>query len=351
MKNGEGNAILGTMSSASGRHDGATSCGLRRNGAGKRVGPVEAAIAWAFCEELPKVPRADGPLPMAGGWDRTGRYAELLSLVDLYGVNRYGVVPDFAADRWPSPDAIAIADAVAGLDEAELELPEDWRPAPELDGFGGLGAMAVSAAWRRMTRTDGGRQVLRIRPSHLVIRAAVLGPRLDAMELCGVAERFEAHGNGEAKWFVERTVDVVVGAWPDGSDRTEARTVEQNGWNSRQRRPMPDAYRKTYLDPDPVPTIIARAEHEIWLSALEMVHADLTGKLETVELLPSTVPPAPWIDRPATARILPDLVIERHLKEEANAARRDAFRARFPRWFANLRRLADEGEPAVDMRP
>lgn len=344
MKNGEGNRVLGTMSAAAG-------VGLRRNGAGKRVGPVEAVIAWAFREELPKVPRADGPSPMAGGWDRTGRFAELLSLVDLYGVNRYGVVPDFAADRWPAPDAMAIAEAVSGLDEAELEMPEDWRPAPELDGFGGLGSRAVSEAWRRMTRIESGRQVLRVRPSHLVIRAAVLGPRLDAMELGDVVERFEAHGNGEAKWFVEKTVDVVVGAWPDGSDRTEARTVEQNGWNSRQRRPMPGAYRKTFLDPDPIPTIIARAEHEIWMSALEMVRCQLGGRLSDVEMLPGAIPVAPWIGTLREARILPDLVIERHLAAEAAARKQEAFRARFPRWFANLRRLSGGQEPAVDMRP
>jgi len=335
MKNGEGNAILGTMSRYA--------MPLGRNREGKLSGPVETVVAWAFREELPKMPRrADGPMAMAGGWDRTGRFAELLSLVDRFGVNQYGIVPDFSADRWPTADALAIADAVAAVDDAwfcDLQ-PEDWHPAPELDCFGGLGAMAVSAAWRRMTKTEGERQVLRVRPSHLVIRAAVLGPRLDAMELGDVVERFEAHGNGEAKWFVEKTVDVVVGALPDGSDRTEARTVEQNGWNSRQRRPLPGAYRKTFLDPDPVPTIIARAEHEIWLSALEMVRCQLGGRLSDVEMLPSAIPVAPWIGTLREARILPDLVIERHLAAEAAARKQEAFRARFPRWFANLRRLS-----------
>lgn len=344
MKNGEGNRVLGTMSR--------NTAPLGRNRDGKLSGPVETVVAWAFREELPKMPRrADGPLPMAGGWDRAGRFAELLSLVDLFGVNQYGVVPDFSADRWPSKDALAIADAVAAVDDAELEMPEDWHPAPELDRFGGIGAMAVSTAWRRMTRMEEGRQVLRVRPSHLVIRAAVLGARTDATVLDDVVERFEVHGNGEQKWFVDKTVDVIVGAWPDGSDRTEPRVVEQNGWNSKQRRPLPGAYRKPYLDPDPVPTIIARAEHEIWLSALEMVRCQLAGRLSDVEMLPSAMPVAPWIDMHPEARILPDLVIERHLAAQAASRRQEAFRARFPRWFANLKRIAGNQDHAVDMRP
>ncbi len=333
IKSGDGNVFLGTIPRY-GRP-------LARRPDGKRAGPVEDVIAWAFREELPKMPKRDaGPAGMAAGWNKTSRYGELLSLVDLYGVNQYGVVPDFSSERWPSADALAIADAVAALDDAELEMPEDWSPAPELDVFAGLGGKAISEAWRRMTRTDDGRQVLRSRPSELIIRAAVLGPKLSDMALEGTAQRYESHGNGKAKWFIQTTMDVIVGSNRDGSDITEPTLVEVNGWNSKHQRPLPGAYRKPYLDPDPVPVIIARAEYEIWLSALVLIQEQLAGRLETVEMLPSSMTPAPWMNAQAVSRVLPDLVAEHRIAAEAAQTRREAFRARFPRWFANLERLA-----------
>lgn len=334
MKNWVANEDFGSIAST--RRD------LRRNAAGKRSGPVEDVIAWAWRDELPKMPRKqEGPMAMAGGWDRTGCFAELLSLVDLYGVNQYGAVPDFSADAWPCRDAQLIGAAVMALDDCVLELPEDWRPAPELDAFGGLGAKAVSDAWRRMTVDHGdGRMTLRLKPSELIIRRAVMGWDADEMIIDGTEQRFDAWPNGEAKWFVRKTVDVIVGGDGNGNDITEPQDVELNGWNSKSRRPMPDAYRKPYLDPNPVNAIIARAEHEIWLSALAGLHDELVDQMEDIAMLPSAIPAQPWQSPPKPARVLPDLVAcEAYARAETDA-RRDAFAARFPRWFKRLEEQA-----------
>ncbi|TGQ69529.1 hypothetical protein EN829_014970 [Mesorhizobium sp. M00.F.Ca.ET.186.01.1.1] len=308
---------------------------LQRGASGKRGGPVESVIAWAWREELPKVPRRmDGPMQMAGGWDKAGRFAEMLSLVDAFGVNQYGAVPDFSADSWPCEDAQVIGDAVMALDGYALELPEDWRPAPELDRFGGLGAKAVSEAWRRMTHEDGqGRVMLRLKPSELVIRRAVMGWDADGMKLEDVSQGFEVYGNGQEKWFVAKTVDTIVGANPDGSDRTVPQTVELNGWNSKSRRPYPDAYRKPLLDPDPVDAIIARAEHEIWLSALAMVFEDVAHRMQDVVMLPSAIPAAPWLTPMPSARVLPDLVGNAVLLKAQQDQADAAMARRFPSWF------------------
>jgi hypothetical protein len=309
---------------------------LNRNAAGKRSGPVEDVIAWAWRDELPKVPkRQDGPMSMAGGWDRTGRFAELLSLVDLFGVNQFGAVPDFSAESWPCEDAQLIGGAVMALDDYALELPDDWHPAPELDRFGGLGVKALSEAWRRMTFTDGqGKLMLRLKPSELIIRRAVMGWDDPAsMTIEGVEQRFEASANGKEKWFVSQMVDTIVGGNADGSDRTVQQQVELNGWNSKQHRPLPGAYRKPYLDPDPVNAIIARAEHEIWMSALAMVFEAVSGQMKDVAMLATAIAPAPWLQATAPSRVLPDLVGNAALLKAQQEKADALLAARFPRWF------------------
>jgi hypothetical protein len=307
---------------------------LRRNAAGKRFGPIEDVIAWAWRDELPKVPkRQDGPMQMAGAWDRTGRFAELLSLVDLYGVNQFGAVPDFTADSWPCEDAQLIGGAVMALDEYVLDLPEDWRPAPELDRFGGLGAKALSEAWRRMTRDDGqGRLSLRLKPSELIIRRAVMGWDAEAMKLDDTTQEIERHGNGKPRYFMQATQHQLTGRKVDGEDETVSRLIEVNGVDKKG-APLPGAYTKPFLDPNPVHAIIARAEHEIWISALAMVFDAVGSQMRDVEVLPTSLPVAPWLHDAPMPRVLPDLVGDAVLMKEQQARADALMKARFPRWF------------------
>lgn len=317
---------------------------VRRAADGRRTGAIEDVIAWAWREELPKAPvKASGPRDFTPAWDKTGRFGELLSLVDLHGVNQWGAVPDFSADSWPHADAVAIGDAVVALDAYALELPEDWRPAPELDAFGGLGAKAVADAFRRMTRDDGkGNLTLRLKPSELVVRFAVLGVDVEAMRLDDVEQAFVSHPNGKARWFVASTVDTIVGVNADGSDRTAPETVELNGWDERRRTPKPGAYRKPLLDPDPVAAIIARAEYEIWLSALESVREAVAGRLSDTTALPARAATTPWLATVTQPRILPDHLAEARNEAERKARIDVAVRSRFRRW---LRRVEINGNP------
>lgn len=315
---------------------------MPRNAAGKRAGPVEDVIAWAWREELPKMPkRPAGPEALRGGWDKTGRYGEYLSLVDLFGVNRFGCVPDFSAESWPCADAVVIGEAVAALDQTTLEMPEDWRPAPELDQFGGLGAKAVSDAWRRMTQqNEAGETVLRLKPSELIVRHVVLGIDADALALDAVTLETERWQNGKERWFIRQVQDRLTGRMVDGVDETVPVTFEANGVNGKG-TPLPGAYRKHYLDPDPVPVIIARAEYEILVSALGMVFDLVAGRMEDVVMLPSRMEAEPWgADARQPARVLADLKAERRAADMEREARRDAFARRFPRWFRNLERMA-----------
>ncbi len=308
---------------------------LPRNATGKRYGPVEDVIAWAWREELPKTgPHLNGPMPYGSSWAKTDRFAEYLTLVDSYGI-----VPDFSAGEWPHHDAVLIGGAVMALDELVLELPEDWRPAPELDAFGGLGAKAVSDAWRRMTiEREGGVMSLRLKPSELIIRRAIMGYDTEAMKIDDVEKRHESYGSGKDKWFVRRYQTVLEGINPDGTERTAIVSVEADGWSSRTRRPLPNAYRKPFLDPDPVAAIIARAEHEIWLSALSLVVADVSAQLDDVVIMPSSIPAAPWLVED-NARSLPDLITAARLDREEKERKEAALAARFPRWFRQFHKI------------
>lgn len=322
---------------------------LMRNSAGKLTGPVEDVIAWAWRDELPKFPKArpSGPASYGNAWNKTARYAEYMSLVELYGVNQYGCVPDFSASEWPHPDAVTVAEAVQALDDAVLEMPEHWQPAPELDEFGGLAVKVVSVAWRTMTRNDlAGGTVLRTKPSDLVIYRAVMGSDMGGMAIEGVEQKFEASANGQERWFVRRIVDTIVGVNPDGSDRTEPREVEMDGRSPKTHRPTPGAYRKPYLDPDPIDAIVARAEHEIWLSCLAMVAEACADSLTEVVMLPTRLPVAPWIDRGRRSRVLPDLIADAATEAEARGMREAAFAARYPRWFKALRKMAEKMNPS-----
>lgn len=299
----------------------------------KRLMTAEEAVVWAWREELPKAPRMpSGPDAFIGAWSKTAEFADYLSLVDKFGVNRFGCVPDFSAERWPHDDATAIADAIFALDQSAIELPEDWRPAPELDDYDGLGAKAVSDAWRKMTVTDreGGFR-LRLKPSDLVIRHAILGQRKD-LSLDDVTIETEKGANGKARWFVRQDQWVTIGKAADGTEITELRSYEAPGIDKRG-HPLPNAYQKRFLDPDPVWTIVARAEHEIWHSTLSLMAEELSGRLQSIEIGMPVTAARPWEGEAVRqGRVLPDLVAARRDEQ----MRMDALRARGAQWFRKI---------------
>lgn len=311
---------------------------LPRNAAGKRCGPVEDVIAWAWREELPKmaVERPAGPPPMRSSHSLLARYAQYRSVLDL---NAWGCVPDMSVDSWPCDDALMVAEAVMAIDETTLQMPEDWQPARELDRFDDLGARAVADAWRRMTRQDdAGDTVLRVKPSELIIRHALKGIDPSAMALDDVTMETARWANRKERWFVQRLQHRLTGRVVDGVEETVPTVIEVNGVDSKG-RPMPGAYRKHYLDPDPVGAIMARAEYEILLSALGIVVDLVAGRLVDVVMLASRLPPEPWVQDGAP-RVLIDKVAEKAVADAEAQAKRDAFARRYPRWFRRLERAA-----------
>lgn len=261
----------------------------------KRVLQIEAALRWAYRDELPKQ-RPEARTKSALGrlessWLSMARVGELGTVIDFNG---FGVLHDPAAVGAPHPDALRIAEAVQGLDSIALDLAEDWRP------FGDLGDLGEAGEAARIRAIDAvslvvreGRQrvrQLKARPRELVQKYACLGGAPDWQ-----AERpeikFESNSaNGKPKWFRRKLV-TVEGAFGD-----VPREIEVDGFDAKARRPYPDAYRKTYLDPDPVEAAIWRAEYQVWVTALDVLAIDLEGVLETIEIRPSDRTLAPWED-------------------------------------------------------
>lgn len=263
---------------------------------------IEAFLAWVYREELPKAeaPGTGAALSAAmfgeeassaafgaGGWEAVSRQGELMAETVSDGrVNSYGVVP---LPAWygapPHDDAFTAHRFVRDLARMDLGLPEGWSP---LQGLG-LSAQeeraAIARAMPRIAVEEGDRWRLHFKPVELVRRFAILGgcPHWEAE--VPKARFVELHG--KPQWF---RIIMEEGAFGRLYER------EVDGFNARSRRPFPGAYRKTFLDPDPMGTVIERAEYEVWHAALAMLAGDLnaSGELIAHRISPSQRLARPW---------------------------------------------------------
>lgn len=283
-------------------------------GSQRRRMTVSEALKWAWSDELPKVPSDafyDPPLGARSAWSAIQEFGALNAMIDRQP-NRYGCIP-FDRAETPHRDALLIADAVSALAECCVDVPDGWHPMPELAAVDdGLGRAAVNAALHKATDLhDDGSMYFRTRPDILVVRHAIVGLAPDWRMGDLPVRRYVANDNGVEMWFVRREIRSAIGINPDGSDRVEVINTEVDGWSQRLRRPVAGAYRKPYLDPDPVPVMVARAEYEILVAALAMLCEELAGRLDAIELTPMTWPAQPWAADSAASgrapRILPDL--------------------------------------------
>lgn len=273
---------------------------------------ISAALKWAWTDELPKEPSGGTPPPgTQSAWDAVTRFGEHMSMVDRQP-NRYGCIPFDRAD-FPHPDAIRIANAVSAMADLDINVPDGWNPLPEvIDADRALADIAVRDALDKVTAADDdGRLFFRIHLDALIIRHVIIGDEPDWQLDVAPVRKLVGNGRGGPKWFIKSTVPQVIGTNPDGSDRIEHVPIERDGWSVRSQRPLPGAYQKHFLDPDPVPVIVERAKYEVWCSALSYLCDQLAGKLDTIRLERDRRPLRPWAgdsgngDRPP--RILPDL--------------------------------------------
>jgi hypothetical protein len=257
----------------------------------KTIG-IEAFLRWVYREELPKAeaPGTGAALiseSLSGGWDAVSRQGELMTECVSDGrVNSYGVVP---LSAWygaaPHDDALAAHRAVSELALMDLAVPEGWSPLGVLGLSDEEEAAAVQRAMPRVAWPDEtGVWRRRFKPAELIRRFAILGGAP-----CWEAERPKARyvsAHGKPLWF--RMVAETI--------RGKSFEREVDGFNPRSRRPFPDAYRKTILDPDPALAAVERAEYEVWHAALCLLVEMLNepGLLIGHVVLAPTCPARPW---------------------------------------------------------
>lgn len=265
----------------------------------KQTIDVEKLLAWAWREELPKAGAARSW--QGGGIQRAfkavEKFGQYLTLIDCEGENRFGVVSDLMAMEEPHADAIRVYEAVRGLDDFELVMPDAWDPLGDLDDIEPERPMLIRHALDRVAPMDA-RGVRRVScAGALIVKHAILGGAPD-WEAEQPERRFVAGPNGRPLWFRRITVETTAGPMES----------EVDGWNATAKRPMAGAYRKTILDPDPREAACGRAEYEIWHAALGMITEALAGALEQFEVVASSRVARPW-EGPATLapRLLPNL--------------------------------------------
>lgn len=264
----------------------------------KRIG-IEALLTWAYRDELPKVPRLDAPpAGFRGAWDRVAEWVEEMSLAGLAD-NRYGVVPDFLAQDLPHNDAMIVHDAVCGLDDLEVDGLAELSP---FDGCGDADA-ALLADYARSVRSwvlsvgRDGKARLRRPLRNLIFHHAVLGgaPHWEITPFEADFERWPQ--SGEVMYF-RHVRQWVRGAFGDVEEIYEVAVT--GGFKALSVNGEPP-HVKPVLRPDPTDEAVERVHYELWRLALDVLAADLSGRLEKFEVVACGRPLQPWRE-PVVAR-------------------------------------------------
>jgi hypothetical protein len=220
--------------------------------------------------------------------------------------NRYGVVPDLGAlgRLEPHPAALAIGEAMLGLDAVTPASMDEWDAFEDLDGLAHdpIAAPLLEQA-KRDARGQAGAFARMIGAlSGLMVKRAVLGaPR--GWDCGEVSARLITGANGKPLWFRKVTRPA---AWNMRGEVTATCEVEVDGRNDKTQRPHDNAYRKHELTPDPLTVALARAEWQLWRAALDVIWEDAHDEAlaHGVTLTPSRLPMRPWVEPMPCPRVL-----------------------------------------------
>ena len=265
---------------------------------------IEALLRWTYLQELPKVPRApDAPAEFRAVWDKVSQMGEELSLAGL-DQNSYGVVSDFFARDLPHNDALVVHAAVCALDELEVAGLEDFSPfdaAGEAVTQSLLDQCAARARDRLLLVGKDGKARLRKPLRQMVFTSAILGNAPD-WEIGAFSRDFERWENGMVKYFKRG------GYWQSGAFGDQWIEYETAVAGRTSHSVGPEEYPREILMPDPCDDGVSRMQHELWRLALDVVEADLIGRLEKWDVTPCLRPHRPWIEGELRrGRVLRDL--------------------------------------------
>ncbi|MCK5934479.1 MAG: hypothetical protein KAG89_20190 [Fulvimarina manganoxydans] len=244
---------------------------------------IEAWLAWAFREELPKAGSgkvaADDFTSAWGLWDV---FIELG--VEIDRTNRFGCIVDHSAEQEPHPMASMVGEAVLGLADVSFEAPV---------GYDLLGNLTLSDGSpltdeERADAMDRGLALARIgvgRMPGIVMRFAMLGGQPSWEADHRYVRRMVTQANGTPRWF--RQVKRQAG------EGRPTMSVEVEGYDRTRGRPFPGAYRKTIISPDLGSLVAERAEYQAWALALAALAADIEAR-SGQRIEPAPRPLWPW---------------------------------------------------------
>lgn len=248
----------------------------------KRVLDVEAALSWAYVDELPKRKVAFD----FGGGGAFPSVSPMFSMCALGGrVDNWSREPGFpAAAGPPHPDALLIEAAVERLGTAPLSC-ETSDYGEEL-----LGLVDDPAAFGVLA-LRGVVNLVRIR--------ARLGDRPSLGEAPAPGPWKNENGSASVKRIVTDWVD-------DGLGGTMPKATEIASPAYRKGLYHTGAYCPLRWSPAPRETMLERAEWAAWWSALSWLAGELE-ELETIRVTSPNAPRKPWLTPAAVVSVLPDL--------------------------------------------
>jgi hypothetical protein len=252
-----------------------------------RTMTIEAALRWAYRDELPKQPARVRPPEEAGKpWNKVSSVGDYGTVIDSMSdaENEFGLCPFAQAETAPHPDAVELHAAVCRLDGLDLALPDGWNPLSDC-GMGDEALAAANRAAATLVYADRtGRSRLKIPPRLLIQRCAILGPPIWETEM-PVRREFTGP-DGRPRWFRRVTIPIGEGGHPY--------EIEVDGYDTKRKRAHPDAYRRFMWEPDPASIAADRGKWELWRACLDALVDDRDLRLETISLSPSALPWRPW---------------------------------------------------------
>jgi hypothetical protein len=248
---------------------------------------IEEMLIWAFVNELPKGGGTDGLENSQSAWrgiessyGAISRFAVLGTTIQT-GSGNWDHPNTWIEQGDAHPDALALGEEVANLGRCRFWLPDDWSPLSDWPDTMGLAEASVAKQVARFNfrhQDENGRSLVA-----LVVGTAVLGKRPDWTSV-PLETRLVERG-GKPAWFVMRQL-------PDNFG--QPCTIEVDGYNAKNGRPMRGAYRKFELSGNPAGDILARLDWQLWVAALRRLDTRMRSKLVEHRLADFDERMTPW---------------------------------------------------------
>ncbi|SMD10111.1 hypothetical protein SAMN06297251_12737 [Fulvimarina manganoxydans] len=246
-----------------------------------RSASIEAWLAWAFREELPKA----GSGKVAGfgsGWSMFDNLAKLG--VEIDHMNGFWCTIDHSAECDPHPHAVIIGQAVKRMADVSFEAPDGYDLLADIRLSHGS-ALTDEEREDAMARGIAMARLGENRVPGALIRLAMLGTVPDFAAEERYVRRDVTGPNGKPRWF-RRVLR------QDGEGRP-THEVEIDGYDRIKGRPYRGAYRKTVVAPDLAILVADRADYQAWVLSLNVLAAEV-GAAIGEEIGRSDRPLWPW---------------------------------------------------------